>query len=255
MLIDRLADKTLLRRAAEMGYAPAQAKLACHLFRDSVQEGLEWARKSAAQGDRTGLWLLGERLHKGEGCAQDPVKALALFKQAAELGRAVAQFRYGDLAFGELDWERYYWWGKTAPQGVAFKPLLFAALDLVASFEQGKHSSILFEIAPVCKATLDLEKMRVFGCPTTNEQFAALQRMVLVYEAIQKRAKLAIKCWSIVGKRRNVIKDIRQRIARLLWAEAWRWGGSQQNAKDGKGRSLRVSWKAFVIHWSRKDDP
>jgi hypothetical protein len=63
-----------------------------------VDSRLLWA---AAQGDRAGLLQLGRCYRWGWGCAADKGK---LFKRAAELECAGAQWECGEVAFAPLDW-------------------------------------------------------------------------------------------------------------------------------------------------------
>jgi TPR repeat protein len=60
-----------MQRAAEMGYAPAQAE--CADMADAAsEERLFWARKAAAQGDRRGMYHLSQLTYSGlGGCVKD----------------------------------------------------------------------------------------------------------------------------------------------------------------------------------------
>jgi TPR repeat protein len=42
---------------------------------------------------------------------------VSLYKKAAELEDAVAQWRYGEFAFVDGDWEKFHWLGRSAAQG------------------------------------------------------------------------------------------------------------------------------------------
>jgi TPR repeat protein len=81
-----------LRRAAELGYAPAQAVMSALTGED---EALMWATKSSSQGDRSGYMQLGTCFELAQGCERDMGKAIEMFKRAAELGHAEAQLYYG----------------------------------------------------------------------------------------------------------------------------------------------------------------
>ncbi len=118
-LVAPLEAAGALWRAAELGYAPAQAAMA--LEDVSRMAKFEWAEKAAAQGDRLGLRLLGEFLRDGVGCARDEAKSVAALTEAAELGDGNAQFVLGcDLA--PRDWRRYRWWGPVGRQGLLQGP-------------------------------------------------------------------------------------------------------------------------------------
>jgi TPR repeat protein len=127
-----------LRRAAEMGYAPAQARLA------STVEGAEkfrWAELAAAQRDRFGILMLGHCFFDGDGCAPDRAKAIELYRQAAEMEHPLGQLSYGEEAFGELDWERYYWLIRAAVR--RYGSICHAVERLLPSFERGGNGRIL----------------------------------------------------------------------------------------------------------------
>jgi TPR repeat protein len=64
-----------LERAAELGYAPAQAAFSTKC---GAAGGVMWAERAVAQGDRRGMYLLAERYMFGAGCEKDAVKGAAL---------------------------------------------------------------------------------------------------------------------------------------------------------------------------------
>jgi TPR repeat protein len=85
---------SVLRRAAEKGYAPAQGHLSMEL-EDDDPESYDWANVAAAQGERCALYCLAYFHAKGLHCPKDTAKSLALYRQAAELGFPGAQHQYG----------------------------------------------------------------------------------------------------------------------------------------------------------------
>lgn len=69
---DLIASLTLWRKAAEQGYAPAQARLGDILDKsEEDDEALAWYTKAAAQGNAAGQFGLGQMYAKGEGVKQD----------------------------------------------------------------------------------------------------------------------------------------------------------------------------------------
>jgi len=69
---DLVAAMSLWRKAAQEGYAPAQARLGDVLDKaEEDQEAVEWYRKAAAQGNSAGEDGLGQMYAKGEGVKQD----------------------------------------------------------------------------------------------------------------------------------------------------------------------------------------
>lgn len=82
---DLVGAMTLFRRAADAGFAPAQARLGDIL--DAAEEdaaAVAYYRKAALQGDAAGQYGLGSMFDKGEGVARDAVEALGWYRLAAE---------------------------------------------------------------------------------------------------------------------------------------------------------------------------
>jgi hypothetical protein len=206
----------LLRRSAELGYAPAQAVLS---QRTSGEEAFLWAQRAAAQGDRHGICELGHCFALGWGCAEDSVRAVQLYREAAEL----AQISYGKMAFGELHWQRFLWLGRAAAKGEDQNSYCVAVRNLLGRLEKGQLCQILHTVAPVIKNHFDAAQRTAFGDRISEERLKLLQKVIVLHEVMLFRAKLAIDCWSVVGRRCGVVKDIRVVISKMAWAEPWRW--------------------------------
>jgi hypothetical protein len=108
-------DVEPMRRVAEMGYAPAQARYAADM---DGNEQYVWSRKAALQNDRLGLFLLGKCFAMGVGgCVQDVGASIVLFHEAARCGHMEAQELVGEAVYRESDWQRYHWWHQAALRG------------------------------------------------------------------------------------------------------------------------------------------
>jgi TPR repeat protein len=129
----------LLRRAAEMGFAPAEGSLS--LESSDPVECIKWGERAVLHGDRFGAYWLGYCYANGESCNKDTSKALELYKVAAVCGHPGAQWGVGELAFGELDWERYYRWGRAAVQGIHVGIFRDQTVLLLPSFASGQCRS------------------------------------------------------------------------------------------------------------------
>jgi hypothetical protein len=218
------AGRELLLRAANLGYAPAQARLADLDCNDEASSFL-WAQRAAEQGDRCGLYRLGQCYYHGLGCAKDQPKAIGLYEQAAHLGSGEAQFLFGKLAFHTLRWERYYWQARAASRGVQELAFLDLIDFFLPSFERGDNVRILHAGAPLIRRNFDVTNGTVFGRRLARNGLERAERIVELYETTVLRPALeAIDCWSAVGRRCGVVKDIRVKIAKMAWEEAWRWG-------------------------------
>ena len=93
---------TLLRRAADRGFAMAQYRLAKLYERgEGVPTDLtvarQWTERAAASGNRRAMHDLGVFFARGEGAPLDESAAFRWFRQAAELGVADSQYNLGVL--------------------------------------------------------------------------------------------------------------------------------------------------------------
>jgi TPR repeat protein len=103
-----------------------------------AEEQFEWAKNAHEKNDRNGTYQLGRFFEDGVGCEKDVARACELYRMAAEMDCLPAQRSYGNLAFGELDWLRFYWKGRAASRGYDAK-FGNETLALLPSFERGEH--------------------------------------------------------------------------------------------------------------------
>lgn len=92
-----------LRRAASLGYAPAQFFLAklyengeAGLKKDAV-EARRWTERAAQGGDRKAMHNLGLYYFEGQGGAKNTTTAAQWFRKAADLGLSDSQYNLGRL--------------------------------------------------------------------------------------------------------------------------------------------------------------
>lgn len=103
---DLVASTKLWYKAAQQGYAPAQARLGDIL--DASEEdaqAAEWYRKAAAQGNAAGEYGLGQMYAKGEGVKKDLEQARAYILKSAEknyidaIATVISAYRTGAAGF------------------------------------------------------------------------------------------------------------------------------------------------------------
>lgn len=84
---DLVSAMSWYRKAAELDYAPAQARLAYLLDKsEQNEEAVSWYQKAAAQGYAEAVYELAHLHAIGEGVPRDNAKALDGFTQAAQSG-------------------------------------------------------------------------------------------------------------------------------------------------------------------------
>jgi hypothetical protein len=99
-------------------------------------------------------------------------------------------------------------------------------------FEKGEHARILHTVGPVLRANLDVARCTLFLLYKDRVTVERYQRVIALYDAMAERARAAMGCWSVIGRRVGLVKDVRVTIAKLLWEEAWRWS---EDKKEGAG--------------------
>jgi hypothetical protein len=192
-----------------------------------------------SQGDRYGTYRLAQCWEAGIGCAMDMAKAKQLYRAAAELGDAHAQVAHGQLAFGWRDWERYHWWCSAVARGLAWTELYEAVLQLLPSFEKGELGRVLHIVAPVLMKKIEAAQRGEALSRTERKDLVKYQRVVELHCAMLVRARRAIDCWSTAGRRLGVVKDMRVVIAKMAWAEVWRWGEQEETVKNDAAKRVR----------------
>lgn len=94
---DVVGAMSWFKKAAEQGYAPAQARLADILdYSEANEEALEWYRKAADQGSVDGAYGLARMYANGEGVERSNEEAVRWFNRAAEQGHQGAMWTLAD---------------------------------------------------------------------------------------------------------------------------------------------------------------
>jgi hypothetical protein len=215
-----------LERAAALGYAPAVG----HIARISLRSNggrRRWAERAEALGDREGTFQLAESCLENARCPEDEQRAIELYRRAAEWGHGLAQEAYAQTAFPEGDWRRILWLGRAAQRGAClhFRTQVLELLPVFAGYEMGR---VLHTAAPVMRGGLDVAKRTLFGRDISGREGARVLRVLHFHEAMLWRARTALLCWSVVGRRLRVAKDVRIMIAKMVWEQVWEWGERQQ---------------------------
>jgi uncharacterized protein len=128
-----------IRKAADMGYAPAQFAMGYMLETGTytaggVSDAATWYRKAAEQGDRLAQWNLGRCYYTGVGVSTDLDKAELWLKQSAEQGDPFGQYLLGRVKQDRSSYEQAArFFDESAHQG-----LPQAQVKLARMFKEGR---------------------------------------------------------------------------------------------------------------------
>ncbi len=208
-------NKDELHRAADLGYAFAQARAVWQIV--DKKERFRYAQKSAAQGERDGFFTVGFCYLYGHGCDEDREKAREYLLIAAELGYINAMICISRLIDPD-DPKRIFWLGKAATSKTnSCQPFVNEIYNEIVSFKSGiGNTKIVFAIGRVLKGQIGTHK--IFG-----ERYSSSDTIALANEAVQfydfqlQMYRKAVDCWTHISLKINVVKDIRKMIANLIW--------------------------------------
>ena len=203
-------DLSHLQKSAELGFAFAQVCLGWQR-RDKAR--FELARLAAAQHERDGFFLLADCFLRGEGCEKDAGKARQNFLISAELGSVNAMNALGTL-LDESNPQKWRWWGLAAKLGDSFS-FLNGFAKQVERFHSGTVNAVVFTIGEALKGHMDIERCTIFGAPFAD--LGPANRAIAFYDMQIKACFDAIRAWTQVGIRLNVVKDIRIIIGKRIW--------------------------------------
>lgn len=202
-----------LRRAANLGYAPAQSYLAelhqtggSGVKRDPV-EARRWAERAAQGGDRKAMHNLALYLFEGVGGGKNAATAAQWFRRAAELGLVDSQYNLAQLyehgsGVNQNPAEAYKWYliaarsgdGESRNSAERLRAQLSADARLVAeraaqSFRAGASAQAAAAPQPASEAVgtaqRALSRLGYYQGPTDGVSTPALRLAVAAYQRDQ----------------------------------------------------------------------
>jgi hypothetical protein len=81
----------------------------------------------------------------------------------------------------------------------------------------------LLELGSALDGHINVARTRIMDQLMTPSLIVAAQQCFALYTECVQRARAAIHCWISIARRAGVIKDVRQMIARALWADRKAW--------------------------------
>jgi hypothetical protein len=217
-LCGHTVDEAPLRRSGELGFAWAQALISMMADGFDARESLLFAQLAAAQGERDGLYELGRCFREGTGCEQDLDKAKENYLLASKLGHVAAMRFLGDC-FHESNPQRWRWWGQAAALRSESSEFLYKFVKQVHRLNAGSGNAVVvFAIGRALHGHVHEEERIIF---TEGSKFdiriGPAKHAIAFFAAQLKACRKAVDCWTLVGLRFGVVKDIRKLIAKLIW--------------------------------------
>lgn len=192
-------NPTLVRKAAEKGHPYAMA----HMYT------IEWSEKAAKAGDRFALGWLGDHLWYR---VKDYPRALAAFKEAAQLGDVHGMNAYGTHAFAKDQVERYMWLGKAASINGDWHVLLQWTETALKRYKDGTCGKL--DTIIMCGRVVNKYLITV----SSDDRHIA-REVASLYRKCMRMAQTATRCWLLCAKQCGLYKDVAQLVARMVWAD------------------------------------
>lgn len=198
-------DKQALQQSADSGFAFAQA---CMAERKRGEECFHYALLAALDEERDGFFWVAECFKNGASCEKNLQLSKEYFMNAAVRGHVDAMVEYG-RTFDWTDPRRWYWCAKAASRGRMGNLLVHLKIDSSCG------SAVMIAAGEVLKDHIDKEKGEIFGSKYYIDEVNQAISMFRTHCCFI--ARNAIHMWSLVGLRKNVCKDIRIVIAKMVW--------------------------------------
>jgi hypothetical protein len=152
---------------------------------------------------------------------------------AAELGHVHSMVEFS-FALDESDPLHWYWFGKATRLGFSrcSPAFIYNAVKQVEQLNAGCGSAaVVFQIGLALNGQIDVEKRLIFGETEDGDHWGLPEQSLIPFRklvgpandaisfyTIQLAAcRRAVDCWSSVGIRFRVVKDIRILIGKMIW--------------------------------------
>ncbi len=225
------AKHELQLRSAEGGYAYAQAMHARSL-EDGVQ-AVAWLEKAVSQGEPLAMALLADCLWNGSDVECNRPRAEVLWREAALLGLSWAQRNVAEHCCAPHSAGWAVWMRRAAVQGDedAREALYNSILVGLDRYDHDESGRLVFEIGFALTRDSDWESQVDQG------DVRAFKRALKLLRSCCSEAERGIMCWLWLSRKANVAKDVRIKVADLIWQERAAWSERPKSAlKSGSRR-------------------
>ncbi len=228
-------DDSLLRRAAEMGYAFACSTLSGEVSHQTKEEPFRLAEFAASEHERDGFSILDRCFRSGVGCEKDLILAKENLLLAAELGNVFAAETYGYFLV-ESNPARLLWLGRAASRGLTRSFFQSFPYEVKQFFSGSGNATKVFVIGRALKGNIDTEKKQIFGkklsVDSSKDEIGLANQAVSFYDLQIRSARLAVDTWTVVATRLHMIKDVRIFIGMMIWGARFEANYKVENAPN-----------------------
>ncbi len=188
----------------------------CHFF-FLYNKHTNFISTSFLSGERDGFYLLGYCFHTGNGCNKDVEMAKENYLIAAELGNLDAMINLSAF-LDKTDSHRFFWLFKAAISGES-SSFLCEMDNQMRNFNSGTgHANVVFAIGRTLKGQINNATREIFGGAWNFDSFIGPANQAFQFYIFQLHSyRTAVNTWALVGIRYQVVKDIRNMIAKLIW--------------------------------------
>lgn len=214
-----LGEKNLLEKAASKGDSLAMGLmlLKFEAFLD-CQRRFQLAHAAAEQGDATGTYFLAKFVEEGCGCEKDEWLGYDMVGRAVEMGSFEAYSAILSYQEGASQKLRLM----TSFFGISIFSVRFNWLEMILAdafrcfSEDGSCCDAIRWAGELLKESVD-EEGGFFGCIPSAEEFSTFQRAIEMYDCWRNAVEEMCVAWVLIGKRMELIKDVRRMIAKMVW--------------------------------------
>jgi TPR repeat protein len=161
------------------------------------EERFRWTEKCAAQGERSGFFVLGQCYRDGIGCVKDFENAKEHLLVAAELEYLSSMFEFVAL-LDKDDPQRFVWFGRAAATHGGSSPFSWEMVDQIRNFNSGTgYAKVVFAIGRVLRGHISNEKRTIFGKDYNFDTYIgpATQAQDVYEFQLQSYRGLLDDCW------------------------------------------------------------
>lgn len=245
-------DENTITDAARSGHSFAQAfileltDMNGDIFED---DEIQWLFESAIALEPSSLYILAKICFLVE-----PELCTFVLQLATKLGCVKAQYMLVEETYNECDPNAYTILHDCSTRGRKRHVTLVNMFNCIDSYRCGdlQYGSATFEIGRLVRGKIGPPPCLLYNISVlsiTDRVYPDISYLVRVsrirdcaifetfhfaialYEHHTQAALLAIHAWSIIAKRKNVVKDIRILIAKMIWNDRGNINGDRTNVK------------------------